>query len=262
MKIHLYTLCYNEMPILPFVIDYWIRLGVTKAVVYDNYSTDGSDTYLANYDWIEVRKFQTDGLNDVIHQHIKNQCWKESKNDADIVIVCDIDECLWSKLPISIYLEDMKKQRCNVLCNPWYALCGDKSLDEIRKEYREGVYLHQIVGKGYKQYINHTQGFADYGKFILINPNEVEEINWSVGQHILFGITPQLKLYKTDDIITFHINKGLNEDFFTERRLTIGKRISNTNKKYGMGIEYLKQEQDIRQEYKDNQAKAIDISKL
>lgn len=262
MKIHLYTLCYNEMPILPFVIDYWIRLGVTKAVVYDNYSTDGSDKYLSNYDWIEVRKFASDGLNDVIHQTIKNSCWKESKDDADFVIVCDIDECLWSHLPISLYLEEMKKQRCNVLCNPWYALCGDKSIDEVRKEYREGTYLHQIIGNGYKQYINHTKGFSDYGKFILINPNEIEDIQWSVGQHILFSVKPHFKPYITNDIITFHINKGLNEDMFVNRRLTIGKRLSNTNKMYGCGVEYMKKEEEIRQEYRNNQAKAIDISKL
>lgn len=262
MKIHLYTLCYNEMPILPFVIDYWKRIGISKAVVYDNYSTDGSDEYLSNYDWIEVRKFESDGLNDSIHKAIKNSCWKESKGEADFVIVCDIDECIYSKIPLSIYLEEMKKERCNVLCNSWYALCGDKSLEEIRQEYKEGTYLHQIIGKGYKQNINHSKGFGEYGKFILINPDEIEDIQWSVGQHKILSIKPYLKLYVAKDIITFHINKGFNEEMFTNRRLTIGKRLSDTNKNKGYGVEYAKTEEEIRQEYKNNQAKAIDISKL
>lgn len=39
-KIIVYTLCWNEIDILPFVIDYWKAMGISKAVVYDNESDD------------------------------------------------------------------------------------------------------------------------------------------------------------------------------------------------------------------------------
>ena len=37
----IYTLCYNEIRILPFVIDYW-ETYADRVIVYDNGSTDGS----------------------------------------------------------------------------------------------------------------------------------------------------------------------------------------------------------------------------
>lgn len=58
IKIYVYTFCYNEIDILPFIIEYWKQYA-TKVIVYDNDSTDGSDLYLKQYDWIEVRKYNT-----------------------------------------------------------------------------------------------------------------------------------------------------------------------------------------------------------
>jgi hypothetical protein len=61
------------MDILPFVLDYWKRLPITKAVVFDNGSTDGSVEYLKQYDWIEVRYFKTEGQNDTVQRHLHNK---------------------------------------------------------------------------------------------------------------------------------------------------------------------------------------------
>ena len=101
MKLIQYTLMYNESEIIPYVVDYWIhlhsQLDEFKVVVYDNNSTDNSVELLSKYPWIEIRHFQSDGHNDVIHQQLKQDCWKESKGRADWCCVCDFDEILWSK---------------------------------------------------------------------------------------------------------------------------------------------------------------------
>ena len=116
MSIHLYTLCWNEMDILPFVIDYWKLLPITKAVVYDNGSTDGSIEYLKQFNWIEVRHFDTEGQNDVVQRQIKSEAWKESRGKCDYVIVCDMDEMIYCP-NIEDELWYMKTNGYNVMGN-------------------------------------------------------------------------------------------------------------------------------------------------
>ena len=259
----LITLCYNEMEVMAFVLDYWMRLRYQlkenmKVVVYDNYSTDGSDTYLQCYDWIEVRKFNSNGKhNDVIHQQVKHDAWREFKGKYDFICICDFDEVLWNKdNDILEELQYMKDNGYNVLGTEWIAFCGNE-----KPRYTSIKYLHQLVKRGYHQYINHTKGYANLGKFLLFD-SSVQDIQWSVGQHILFDVKPTFKLYKSDKIITFHINKGFGEDYFVQKRHKMGARLSETNKRYGMAVEYNYPEYKIREEYRSYQKESFDISNL
>ena len=43
-KIDIYVLCWNEMQIAPFIVDYWKRVA-RHVYVYDNGSTDGVINY-------------------------------------------------------------------------------------------------------------------------------------------------------------------------------------------------------------------------
>ena len=255
MKIYLCTVCYNEMDILPWVIDYWKRIPVTKAVVYDNGSTDGTIEYLSKFPWIEIRNFKTEGQDDQIQAVIKNNAWKEAKGKADFVVVCDMDEFLWGD--IDGELQKMKEGGYNILGNPWYAFCGNEY-----PKYEEGKYLHQLIRKGYKQYINHMEEYKHLGKFMIIDPNITESTNWSVGNHILYDIKPFFKLYVTDKITTFHINKGFGEDYFVKKRKRMGKNLSETNKRNGMCVEYNYPEAKSRQEYRNYQSQSVDISNM
>jgi hypothetical protein len=93
--VHLYTCCYNEKEILPFVVDYWKNM-VDCVFVYDNYSTDGSKEFLQQYDWITVIEYDSNNkLNDYVLLDIKNTKWKQSIGESDWVVVCDMDECLY-----------------------------------------------------------------------------------------------------------------------------------------------------------------------
>ena len=94
LKIWVYTFCYNEELILPYVIEYW-KPYATKVIVYDNGSTDKSVEILKKYDWIEVRKYDTNNTFDPEKiQQYKSVCYQESIGQADYVMVCDIDEVL------------------------------------------------------------------------------------------------------------------------------------------------------------------------
>ena len=253
------TLCYNEAAVIDWVVDYWLRLKGQldgfKVVVYDNFSTDNSVELLSQYDWIEIRKFLSDGHNDVIQQQVKQGAWREFKGKYDFICICDFDEMLWSD-NIKEELQYMKENGYNVLGNEWIAFCGKKM-----PTYTDGKYLHQLVKRGYHQYINHTNGYGHLGKFLLFD-SSILDIQWSVGQHILYDVKPQFKLYVSDKIITFHINKGLSEDYFVSKRKQMGARLSETNKRCGMGVEYLNPEHQIREEYRQYQAQSFDITEL
>lgn len=94
VKIYVYTFCYNNSAIIPFVIDYWKKYA-TKVIVYDNNSTDNSVELLKAYNWIEVRSYNTNNVYDINRiNEIKTVCYKECTGEADLCMVCDIDEVL------------------------------------------------------------------------------------------------------------------------------------------------------------------------
>lgn len=257
LKVNWYTLCWNEGDIVRYIVDYWkyVRQQVDlHVIVYDNYSTDSCLDELRKYDWIEIRRFKTDGMNDPVQAQIKNTCWLESKGKCDFVIVSDFDEVLWGD--ISSVLGEMKRNGYTCLGTRWYAFCGLEM-----PSYEEGKYLHQLVKRGYYQYVNHMEKFKHLGKFMVIDPNKVDTMNWSVGNHIC-NPKPGLTLYVTDKVVAFHVNKGLSEDYFTERRQYMAKRLSEINKQYGMCIEYTYPEDRIREEYRNYVNDSVDISDI
>lgn len=255
-KLDWYTLMYNEEDIIPYIHDYWQKLideGIDLHVyIYDNYSTDNSVKLLQDIPWITIRQFHSDGQNDIIQAQIKNSCWKESK--ADFVCVSDFDEVLWGNLAEE--LEVMKQNGYNVMGTKWYAFCGDE-----KPTYTPGMYLHQLVKKGYKQHINHHPLYHHLGKFMIIDPSKVDNMNWSVGNHIA-NPQPQMKLYVSYKVVAFHVNKGLSEDYFVEKRQKMNKRLSPVNRKYGLCYEYSYTEEKNREEYRGYQNEAVDISEL
>ena len=112
-KIIVYTLAYNEEDLVERTVDYWKTLGVEKAVVYNNESTDSTVEKLSKYDWIEIRNFHTDGMTDDIQAIIKNTCWKEQKGNKDTwCIVCDFDEWLYVR-DIDSLISKMEENNCS-----------------------------------------------------------------------------------------------------------------------------------------------------
>ena len=259
LKIDWYTLCYNEEFIIPWVIQYWEKIindGIDLHVyVWDNYSTDSSVEMLSKYDWITINYFKTDGQDDIQQALIKNNVWKNSKGNADFVCVSDFDEILWSN-DLESELKYMKDNDFNVLGTEWYAFCGDKI-----PVYTEGKYLHQLVGRGYKQYINHVPKYKDLGKFMIIDPNKIDDMRWSVGNHICNPL-PNMRLYVSKKIVAFHVNKGLSEDYFVNKRKIMGANLSDSNKRCGMCYEYNYPTEKSIEEYRSYQQNSYDLNKI
>lgn len=253
-KIILYTLAYNESDIVEYFIDYCLKLGVEKAVVYNNESTDDTVEKLSKYPWIEVRNFHTDGMTDDIHAIIKNNCWKEQKGNKDTwCIICDFDEWLYSP-NIDLVIDKMNKNGCSVLGTKWYGICNDST-----PPYEQGKLLHQQSTKFYLQDVN--RNFPELGKFMLINPNMIDDMGWSVGNHICNPIgTFKLYIAEPNECFAIHLNKGLSEDYFVTKRKKMAERLSILNKMKGYCYEYSFPEEKSRQEYREYQKNSFDIN--
>lgn len=104
--ITIYTFTFNEENFIRnFCEWYRHRFPHCDIVVFDNYSTDRTLEIAAEFGCF-IRKWDTEGkFNDLELAHLKNNCWKNSLTDWNIV--CDIDEFL------DVFPKDLKG--CNIL---------------------------------------------------------------------------------------------------------------------------------------------------
>ena len=132
------TFCYNEMIILPWVVDYWRRIA-RHVYVFDDGSTDGSKEFLDKLDFVTVidMSFLTENkLNDRVLIWAKNNLFKMLHSDFSII--CDMDECLYFSdlqhtldlLRVSEY-KGIRPFYCNMIC-------------EHVPEYKEGIIINNL----------------------------------------------------------------------------------------------------------------------
>lgn len=255
LKIEWYVCTYNEEYQLPFAIEYWKRLISDKTdfkvIVYDNYSTDKTVEILKQYDWITVYEFFTGGeMNEIALTNIRNNCWIGSK--ADWVIVTDLDEVYYSKDMISELIK-MKEVGIGAVSCGWYAFCGKE------KEYNTKELLHKQVKRGYRQHINHRQGYNNVGKIQLFNPQKAVKMNYSMGMHYAY---PSCPIKYNKNIYQFHFDKGYNVDYKINKRKELWNRLNPELKNRGVCREYGYSEVKIRKEYQDCIDISVDISEL
>lgn len=252
MKIDLYTICYNEMDILPFCVDYWKRFA-NHVYVFDNGSTDGSIEFLMQFDWITVQHFESQGMDDAVQAYVKNNVWKQSKGKVDWVVVCDTDELIYSN-HLEEELKFMSENGYTAMGNRWYSFFGDH-----KPEYQEGKLLHELVVKGAPQSINYDD--SSIGKIMLFNPNVIEDMRYEVGCHKCNPIG-DYKLYKSKKVYTFHIDKGFGIDYKCEAFKKRAERLSERNKRFGWGFHYNFPKEELERAYNEGINNSIDLRTL
>ena len=244
----IYTLCYNEIRILPFVIDYW-ETYADRVIVYDNGSNDGSVEYLKSFEWIEVRKYESnDSINDIIMRNMKNDMWKESIGKADIVQVGDVDEVIWADNIIK-ELNDFKNSNNAV----WDSKCYQLTTETF-PIHQKGVLINHLKDCKFTY-----DGVMS--KNILFKPNLIDNMNYECGCHSSNPIGKNTSLYINDNIKMFHI-KWLDKDYVISKYHESAKRLSEINKRHRYGWHYTKTDDEIIREYNTIRARGEYHSKL
>lgn len=221
----IYTITYNEELMIKFFINHYReKFPNCKIVIYDNYSTDNTVNIAKKYN-CDIKYFDSNNqISETKYLEIKNNCWKESTTDW--VIVCDCDE-LVNISQDKLKIEELKGSTIiNFEGYDMINLSKDTDLYKIKNGVRNKM----------------------YDKRILFNKKNINEINYEAGCHTCNPIGDVL--YSKEVYKLFHY-KYLSEDYLISRYKLFSSRLSEENKKNKWGTHYIKQENEIRNNFKD-----------
>lgn len=221
MKIHVYTLCWNEEVILPYFLRHYETIA-EKIIVYDE-STDNSLNILKSHPKVEIRSFSSNNeFRDDIHRDIKNNCWKESRGQAQWVIILDTDEFIYH-IDLVRFLKERHLEGVT-LCKPKGYMMVSEKLPST-----QGM-IYEELKMGLPQEAS--------SKPVIFNPTKIEEINFSAGAHSCEPIG-KIKWYESiGDLKLLHY-KVLSLEYLLTRARKCKERLSDINKQNNWGKHYL-----------------------
>lgn len=216
MRIVFYFINYNDSFYLPFLAKHYFKF-CERIVMYDQHSTDGSRE-LALSLGMEVRLFGGPDLNDQDYLTIKNECWKECRGKGvSYVIVADADEF--------VFIDDLRGTAPKVT---GFNMVSEKlPINDITE-------------------VNTGAPSKDYSKQAIFSPDHIEEINFLHGCH-RNRIRGRVTSEGNCRLLHFRMIGGV--DRIIERHAMYRARMSELNKRHGMGIHYTHTDTAKRQEW-------------
>lgn len=220
MRLHVYTLCWNEKLMLPYFLRHYGQFA-ERIIVYDNGSDDGSQDLVRAHPQGELREFASDGqFDESTVTRLREEVWKESRGTADWVVVCDMDEFLIHPR-MTEFLTD-RRARGVTISQPqgfqMVSMAFPTTDGQIYDEVRRGVID------------------SYFSKLVLFDPDAVQEMNYKPGSHfsqptgrVVFDPQPELML--------FHC-KYLGLDYVRARYQALAQRRSRAMRQGGFGFQY------------------------
>lgn len=232
MKVTLYFINFNDSFYLPFLKKHYSKF-CQRIIMYDNYSTDGSQE-LARSLGFEVVKFGIPGmLDDEIYRSLKNNIWKEERGrNVDYVIVCDADEFV--SIPETLTASAPIVHGFNMISD-------SLPVDDIFE-------------------INHGYPSESYSKQAIFSPDRITEINYVHGchkNHIQGDITTE-----GNTCTLHHFRQIGGVQRLIDRHAMYRPRISKFNLKHNMGFHYGRPEWTEEQVEAFNNAKVAEWEQL
>jgi len=244
MRIHLYTICWNERTLLPYFLRHYEQF-CEAIIVYDNGSNDESTEIVAAHRLCELRHVDSRGeYDESVLMQIKGNAWKESRGIADWVISCDVDELLYHPDMMG-FLSECRESGVTVPIPSGFQMVA--------------TMLPQNTGQIYDGIRN---GFPDpaYSKRVIFNPTAIREINYGPGCHHARpeGDVRQL----ADPALKLLHFKFLGLDYLTARYAEMHQRQSKYNREREFGIQYSWDPQRIADAFAwyEQQAVPIDLN--
>lgn len=231
MRLHVYTICWNERLMLPYFLRHYGQFA-ERIVVFDNGSDDGSQEIIQAHPRCELREFDSGGhFDEVTVTRIREQAWRESRGQAEWVVMCDMDEFVFHpRLPE--YLDDRRAQGVT--------LSQPQGFQMVSTEFptRDGQIYDEV-----------RRGVLDsyFSKMVIFDPDAIRDINFSPGSHfarptgrVVFDFEPELLLLHC---------KYLGLDYLKQRYQALAQRRSDAMRRGGFGFQYEWSEAELRREY-------------
>ena len=245
MTVHLYTVVWNEEDMLEFLFNHYDS-WVDRYVIYDDGSIDKTIEKLHSHPKVEVRplhRSHPDSV-DLSKQELFNTAWKESRGEADWVIIIDADEHLFiPNCPMQEYLQQCTNQGVTLL-----PALGYQMISENFPKHDETLCQTITTGAPLKL----------MSKTCLFNPDAIEEINSSLGNHWAWP-TGRLKLTQKDELLLLHY-KFLGFTQSVERYAHLKTRRGKQDMSNKWGVEYFDSSEILQEKWNQIKINSIDIS--
>ena len=220
LTVHLHALCWNEARLLPYFFRHYDPV-VDRYFVYDNRSTDGSLELLERHPRVVLGTFEFgESFVRAATEHY-NQCWKQSRGQADWVFIVNIDEHLYHP-HLMEYLRACKRHGVTVILPEGYNMISDTFPTTAKP-------LWKTIRYGARDPI--------WDKAEFFDPNRIEEINFVEGRHtaspsgeVVYPRTVRTKL--------LHF-KYLGADYLVGRHAELASKIPSEDFAKGWAYQYM-----------------------
>jgi hypothetical protein len=242
MNVDLYALCWNDAAMLGFFFRHYDRL-ITRYRIFDDGSSDASLAILANHPRVEIRPMPP--LSASIGTTARaleqwNHCWKESRGQADWVIVTEIDEHL-DHPDLPGYLRRCREGGITVVPALGYQMLSPKfpSPEECLR-------------------ITHSQGapFARQSKLSIFDPNAIEEIAYALGRHTA-APTGRVRAPSHDEVVNRHY-KYLGIDYVHRRNTELRARLNDEDA--GLAHRWWWGREELLKDWASFEARLVDLA--
>lgn len=243
MRVHLYTQSLNEAAVLGFFFrhyDPWVE----RYVVFDDGSTDGTLDLLAQHGRVEVRRFERVVPDSFVAsaQKLHDSAWKESRGQADWVVITAIDEHLYHPR-LSDYLRRCRTAGVNLIPALGYEM--------IAVDFPPAdALLCRTVTQGVPS--------GDMNKLSLFNPDEVRESRFGTGRH-LARPAGELVFPARDELLLLHY-KSLGMDYLQRRQTMLAAGLGARDTRSGWGVQYSQPESEKLRRFNNFQRRAINVT--
>jgi glycosyltransferase involved in cell wall biosynthesis len=229
MKIHAYAIAWNEEIIMPYFLRYYSEF-CDRIVIYDNESTDRTPEIVRACPKAELRSWSSNNeINENFYLDIKQTCYKESRGEADWVIVGDADEFLFHPY-LAERLEFYKNTGVTLPKVTGYEIVPNCEIDP-------NANLPFVYQKGTRA--------ASFDKKLIFNPNL--EMQFAPGCHTMTN-SPAGVVESQDSLYLMHFKK-LNLPYYISRHTLLGTRLSEFNLRRGYAFHYRWTPEQLAAEY-------------
>lgn len=216
--VHLYALCWNEERMLPYFFRHYDPI-VSQYFIFDNDSTDRSVELLKKHARVSLRHFKVQDDSFVLSAlAFYNEAWKESRGQADWVIICNVDEHFWHDNPV-VCLGQLTSSGITLVHSTGFEMFSTSFPESTDR-------LFDVVQTGMRSEI--------LDKTLIFNPAAIEEIGYRPGRH---SCAPQGELHQWTGGWLLHY-KYLGLDYLIERSLALGQRMRERDIAEQMGAHY------------------------